>query len=127
MTRKRRYLISAAVLAACICIALGVLALLPPRPGVTKANFDRIEVGMTIADVDEKFAPLSELDERIEDFLGEESNRLPQFKGKRHIQWDGREGICQFLFDANGRVEKKTWHDHEPSFIKRFFRGLMPN
>jgi len=43
MTRKRRYLISAAVLVACVCIALGVLAMLPPRPGLTKANIDRIE------------------------------------------------------------------------------------
>ena len=127
MTRKRRYLISAAVLAACVGIVLGVLAMQPPRPGVTKANFDQIKVGMTIADIDERFAPLSELDERIEDFLGEENNRLPQFKGKRHIQWDGREGKGQFLFDANGQVEKMTWHYHEPSFIKRLFRGLIPD
>ena len=52
MTRRRRILLSAAVLAASVCIALGVLSLLPPRPGVTKANFDRIEVGMTLAEVE---------------------------------------------------------------------------
>jgi len=51
MTRKRRSLISAAVLAACVCIALGVLAMMPPRPGVTKANFDRIKEGMTLEEV----------------------------------------------------------------------------
>ena len=51
MTSKFRYLISAAVLVACVCLALAVVANLPPRPGVTKANFDRIEVGMTYAEV----------------------------------------------------------------------------
>jgi len=55
MRRKRRYLISAGILVACVCVALGVLAMLPPRPGVTKANFDRIEKGMTMATVNEVF------------------------------------------------------------------------
>jgi hypothetical protein len=50
MTKKRFYLISAAILVACIGSTVGVLAMMPPRPGVTKANFDRIEVGMTVHD-----------------------------------------------------------------------------
>jgi hypothetical protein len=52
MTKKRRYLICAAILAACVCIALGGLALLPPGASVTKANFDRLEKRMTRADVE---------------------------------------------------------------------------
>jgi hypothetical protein len=52
MTKKRRYLVCASTLAACVCIVLGVLAMMPARPGVTKANFDRIEEGMTQAEVD---------------------------------------------------------------------------
>jgi hypothetical protein len=52
MTRKRRYLISASVLVACVCIALGVLAMLPSQPGVTKADFDRIEKGMLSHEVE---------------------------------------------------------------------------
>jgi hypothetical protein len=51
MSRRRRILLSAAVLIASACLALGVLAMLPPRPSVMKANFDRIEVGMTGAEV----------------------------------------------------------------------------
>jgi hypothetical protein len=50
MTRKRRYLISAAVLVACVGVALGVMAMLPPSP-VTRASIDRIEKGMTYAEV----------------------------------------------------------------------------
>ena len=40
-----------------IVVTLGVLAMLPPntRPGVTKANFDRIEIGMTKIEVEEIF------------------------------------------------------------------------
>jgi hypothetical protein len=52
MTRKHRYFISATVLVACACVALGMLAMLPPQPGVTKANFDRIENGMTLQEVE---------------------------------------------------------------------------
>jgi hypothetical protein len=50
MTRKRRYLISAAVLAACVCIVFGVLAMLPAS-SVNKENFDRIQDGMTQEEV----------------------------------------------------------------------------
>jgi hypothetical protein len=50
MTKKHRYLVCAAILAACVCIALGVLAL-PPQPGVTKANFERIKEGMSLREV----------------------------------------------------------------------------
>lgn len=51
MTNRRRYLIYVAILAACVCIAIGVLAMLRDRPGVTKANYDRIAIGMTRAEV----------------------------------------------------------------------------
>jgi hypothetical protein len=46
MTKRRRLMWSAAILAAIVTVVLGVLAMLPAQPGVTKANFDRIEIGM---------------------------------------------------------------------------------
>jgi hypothetical protein len=48
MTRTRFLLIAGSV-AGCI-VTLGVLALLPTKPGVTKANFDRIGIGMAYWD-----------------------------------------------------------------------------
>ena len=54
MTRKKRLLLIASLPLA-IVVTLGVLAQLPPRPGVTRANFDRIEKGMTLAQVEEIF------------------------------------------------------------------------
>ena len=49
---KKRYLTLATLLAAGICLTFGVIAILPPRPGVTKANLNRIKVGMTKAEVE---------------------------------------------------------------------------
>ena len=53
MTRKRLLLI--AVLPLAFAVTLGVLAMLSPNPGVTKAKFDRIEKGMTLAEVEAIF------------------------------------------------------------------------
>jgi hypothetical protein len=53
MTKKRLALM--AVLPLTVAAVFGVLAMLPPRPGVTKANFDCIRDGMTISEVEELF------------------------------------------------------------------------
>lgn len=50
MTKKRLLLF--AVLPVTVAGILGVLAMLPPRPGVTKANFDRIQEGMNVQEVE---------------------------------------------------------------------------
>ena len=54
MTKKRLILIGG-LLATCICVPLGVVAMMPPRPGVTKAKFDLIQDGMTKAEVTQIF------------------------------------------------------------------------
>ena len=53
MTKKRMLLI--AILPLAIIVTVGVLAMLPPRPGVTKTNFDQIQEGMTKAEVEAIF------------------------------------------------------------------------
>ena len=113
---KKRYLIATALFALCVCLALGVLALLPPRPGVTKANFDRIEIGMTVAEVDQIFGPPSGYFDRTE--------LIP----KRIITWEGwqDDGMSEITFDTNGCVKEMAWQYHETSFLKRIFRHLMP-
>ena len=54
MTRKRLGVI-AGMFVSMACLVLVTLAMFPLRPGVTKANFDRIEEGMTRAQVEEFF------------------------------------------------------------------------
>jgi hypothetical protein len=48
---KRRWIVLASLFAGAVCLTLAVLALLPPRVSVTKANYDRIEEGMTLKEV----------------------------------------------------------------------------
>jgi hypothetical protein len=50
---KKRWIVLAGMLAACVGLTLAVLALLPAGPGVTPANIERIENGMTQAEVEE--------------------------------------------------------------------------
>jgi len=59
-----------------VAAVLIVLALLPARPGVTKANFDRIKVGMTQAEVEAIF-------------------------GAKPIAVGPREGLCEWQSDSN--------------------------
>lgn len=49
---RRRYLAVAGILAILLGAGFGVGMMLPPSPGITKANFDRIEKGMMISDVE---------------------------------------------------------------------------
>jgi hypothetical protein len=52
-TTKRLLLFASLPLAA--AVTLGILSILPYRPGITKANFDRIEKGITKAEVERIF------------------------------------------------------------------------
>lgn len=113
MTRKRRYLLSAAVLAACVCLALGVLAMLPPRPGVTKANFDRVEVGMTI-------------DEANSVFGGKWNGDVSSSNGRRIAYiWIGPDGSEAFI-NVSGEIVTagKDWHPATETFSDKLRRWL---
>jgi hypothetical protein len=114
MTRKRRYLISAAVLAACVGLALGVLAmLLPPQPGVTKANFDRLEYGMSKATVVEIF--------------GREPAHLPG-AGKRDSDqvylMSRDDGAFVMMIFADGALTEMFWTDSSETFPNTISRLL---
>jgi hypothetical protein len=100
MTKKRLLLIASVPLAI-VAVTLGVLAMLPPRPGVTKANFDRIEKGMTKA--------------QVEEILGEKGFLVKVKKGDAPcLYWnagDGAEVWIRFSDDCvNGDM---TWSADE--------------
>lgn len=53
---KRKYLLLiVGTMTAYVGLALGALAMLPERPGVSKANFDRVKKGMTRAEAEAIF------------------------------------------------------------------------
>ena len=49
---RKRVILAAGTMAGLVGVVLVVVAMLPPSPGVTRANFDRIEKGMTRAQVE---------------------------------------------------------------------------
>jgi hypothetical protein len=74
MTRKRRYLISAAVLAACVGIVIGVAWFnTTPEPSVTLMDFRRIKLDMSVSEVNGIF--------------GMRGERGPCMLGECHWSW----------------------------------------
>ena len=112
MTKKRRYLISAGLLAACVGLALGVLAMLPPRPGVTKANFDRIKNGMTLTELEAIFG-------------GEPNQFVFSSKGTCIGRgWIGPDEAYVYLTVSNESVTEKQWFVSTETFAERLRRWL---
>ncbi len=81
----------------CVCLALGVLSMIPRGPGVTKANFDRIEYGMAKAEVEEIFG-----NKGVPMLLGGKV-----VKGERF--WYGEDGLGAHVTFSNECVDGKFW------------------
>jgi hypothetical protein len=92
---KRRLLIGAAILTACVALAFAVVAMLPSQPGITKANFDRIEAGMSQAEVKAILGEPS--DSSVGDFVPNTGT----------LQWNREDGTqiwVQFVADKSTRT-----------------------
>jgi hypothetical protein len=110
--KNRRRILLIASLPLAVGVIIGVLAMLPPRPGITMANFNRIRSGMTESDVEEIFG--EEGVEMVYFIAGDE----PQ---KDWIHWDATAKIG-FL---NGRVVAKVWMGDEPeTLVEKMCRWL---
>ena len=114
MTRKRLFVI-AGILVSAACIVLVAIAMLPPRPGVTKANFDSIEIGMTKEDVT--------------GILGENVTGPWKIMAVNHtyFSWWGTEGKrpaqANIFFDDD-RVIDKWWFPSNETIAEKFQRWL---
>jgi hypothetical protein len=110
MTKKRLGLI--AVLPLTIAVTLGVLAMLPPGPGVTKANYDRIQTGMSVQDV--------------ELLLGGTALPFHGFphRGSEIFVWQGDDGALAFVEIADSSVISKQWHPSTESMTDKLRRWL---
>ena len=112
VTKKRFLLI--AFLPLTITVTLGVLAMLPPSPGVTKSNFDRIEVGMSRQEVEEIFgAPPTPW----AGFLTS-SMRIGEKWGKNEREF------AVIVFDQWGhmKVVEAEWFDFRESLLQKIRR-----
>jgi hypothetical protein len=110
MTKKRMALL--AVLPLTIAVILGVPAMLPPdtRPGVTKANFDRIEMGMTLAEVEEIF--------------GREGEPCPC---PPWVIWEASGGSLVSIKFVDDCVLDKEWPDSKETILDKIRRWLHLN
>ena len=108
----KRVIISAGIIAACFGIMLAVLALLPPRSGVTKANYDRIERGMTLTEV-----------ERI---FGRKATTSRGEPIAFFCAWENEDGsFAEIGFDGIGKVnEKFHWVQSEEHVGHKLTRAI---
>ena len=114
MTRRRTLLL-ASLIAASVCVGLAVLAMLPPRPGVTKANFDRIEVGMQIEEVECILAgPGFSIDKLI----------TRDEAGSGIILWQHSDGSMVMIWPADKVVAKKKWVPSQETLLNKIRRWL---
>jgi hypothetical protein len=116
--KRKHLLLIVGTTAAFVGLTLGALAMLPERPGVTKANFDRIKNGMTRVEV--------------EGILGEPSrNPLSLLSGRNiwtHVEWNGVDGArIHFTFlndviDINANAG--SWTPSSETIGDKFRRRL---
>lgn len=115
---RKRYLTLAMLFAVFVAAALGILAMLPPRPGVTKANFDRIQNSMTENDIDTIFGA-----KKASDFSVPGPSSFPHMP--RILTWQNDDGArAQFVL-IGGKACGKTWHPSNEAFyakVRRWFR-----
>ena len=129
---KKRLLMIAAVPLA-IVVTVSVLAMLPPSPGVTKANFDRIQKGMTLAEAEEIFGEKGEVtrDDKalIAEILGQEfarDGKSLKVRGDLKVcrTWGANDGSGAQIEFVDDCVVDKQWIDTDETFLKKIRRWL---
>jgi hypothetical protein len=107
MTKKRMALI--AVLPLSIAMIIGVLAM-PTGPGVTKANLDRVEEGMTKAEVEQIF--------------GMKGEKLPPAYDGEWMYWRADDGSSAVIRFGEDGLDFKNWHDSDETIPDKIRRWL---
>jgi hypothetical protein len=111
MMAKRRF-IYAGIFAACVALLLAVLAALSSRTGVTKANYDRIAEGMTLAEVQKIFGK-----------EGIVFHGFPNETARAYCWENADRSLAILFFDDNSKVvEKAKWADSTESIVDKIRR-----
>jgi hypothetical protein len=116
MTKKRLLLI-AGTMASIACTILVILAMLPPRPSVTFANYDRIKDGMTTLEVEDRLGPPMDLSPNGTNWGEFHNGKLTI--GHAKLVWGGDDGAAVIVFDEQDRIVHKTWIDNPRPFFQR--------
>jgi hypothetical protein len=113
MTKSR--LLAGSGLLAFVVIVLGVLAMLPPRVGVTKANFDRIEMGMALKEVEDIFGVAGHLDSTAIPMDGVLTS---------YLSWDHDDRSGATISFSNNRADTKKWIASNQTITEKVRRWL---
>ena len=113
MTKKRLLLIASLPLT--IVVTLGIAAILPPGPGVTKANFGRIEKGMTEAEVEAIFG----VPAHSGGVGGDDESGIFVFS-----HWHSDDGADASIVTHGGIVCDKNWTSSPNTFLDKIRRWL---
>ena|ERR1700733_8122591 len=108
MTRKRLFIV-ASLIAVLIGIGMGAAALITDGPGITKAKFDRIEMGMAKAEVEE--------------ILGEKGKWIGEGLGK-FAYWKVNDQEWVGIDFVDDRLIQMEWHDSPETVLDKIRRWL---
>jgi len=113
MSKRTRYILAAII--ASILIAWIVVENLPPTPGVTQANFDRLEKGMTLAEVEAIFGKPSS-----------DSFESGFISGNHVIvhRWVCPSGEFTFVHFSQHGVSYKSWPEADETIVRKIRKWL---
>lgn len=117
-TSKRRRVAIAIV--ATTCVLLGLTVISPNRPGISKANLNRVKTGMTRTEVEELFG------EGGSEFIFATNG------GQYTVVEDSRQMFVWYAADWSGatvwfegdRVVEMEWHDSNETIFEKIRRWL---
>src|SRR4051794_3784600 len=111
---KKRYLAVAGLFAILLGAGFGVAMMLPPVPGVTKANFDRVQIGMT--------------SEEVTEILGDKfiiGLRVKEMEERHFIHsWRHNNGARAEVAFYKRVVDDKTWTSPTETIVAKLRRWL---
>ena len=115
---RKRWLLAAGTMAALVGVVLVGVTMMPCGPGVTKANFDNVEDGMTEKEVEEIFGEPA--NDRWRWFSVSSSPYMPV-----NVIWRRDDGACATITFSGRKVIGKGWSYSEetvPAKLRRWLR-----
>jgi hypothetical protein len=120
---KKSWWTAAAVVALCALLALALV--LPPGPGVTKANFDQIDERMSLEDLNTLLgSPPDRVQVRRRPDVKKDPPDLKKDPPEVCYTWIGDEGIVSVCFAKKPQFTHKEWKEQPRSFFQQV-RGWL--
>lgn len=112
MTRKQRFLLGAALLAACIVVAGFAVSTWPEQSAVTEANLNCVQPGMSM--------------EEVEAVFGEPGIEFHGYAMHRNTVriWANEDGSFADIVFTDGVVAERRWHASNETMLQKLGRWL---